>query len=97
MTPFARFALVFGIVVLVVCAYAPGPLSGFGLIGGLVGAIFGVVASIVGAVFGWIFGLIGLLIALVAMVPLLIPVIVLFSPLILLVGLIAVLSRSAQN
>jgi hypothetical protein len=97
MTPFARFALIFGIVVAAVCLFGCGPFAGLGLIGGTFGAIFSVFASIIGAAFALVCGLAGLFIGLVAMTPLLFALLVLLSPLILLAGLIALATRAARG
>lgn len=97
MTPFARFLLIFGIVVAAVCIFGWGPLTGLGLVGGILAAIFGVIASIIGAVFGLVCGIAGLAIGMIALVPLLIPVLILVSPLLLVAGLIAVATRAARG
>lgn len=97
MTPFARFALVFAAIVLALYALCHGPFAGLGLVGGLVGATFGVIASIVGTLFGLACGALGLLVGAVAMIPFLIPAIILLSPVILFVALIAVAARAARS
>lgn len=94
MTSFARFALVFTIVLLVALVLGAGPFSGLSLVGGILGAIFGLIASVIGTLFGLACGLVGLLFGAVVLV---VPALILLSPLLLVVGLVALVCRLARN
>ena len=89
MTPFTRFLLIFGLVVLVVLVCG-GPFSPLSLLGTGFGVVFSTIAAVFGAAFGLLFGAL-------ALVPLLIPVLILATPLLLAVGLVAVVARAATR
>jgi len=97
MTPFARFWLVFALIVLALLVLSGGPFSGIGLLGSIAGGILGIIGSIIGTVFGLFCGAIGLIIGSIAMLPFLLVGAVFLSPLLLLVGLIILIGRGASR
>ncbi len=98
MTPFTRFLLVFGLIVLaLVILGGGGPFAGFSFFGALFGLGIAILACVGGTFAALVFGTFGLLVAAVAMLPLLVPLALLAAPLLLVVGVAVLIARAASS